>query len=99
MGCSRQLELFHPISLGGRHSMSSPRAKALMLLLTALCLTLSISAQTTATQPTASATITKFFIDSLSSSLIKLSQAQAMKQVRFTSSTATELRSPNAAPF
>ena len=43
--------------------MSSPRAKALMLLLTALCLTVSISAQTKATQPSASATITKFFID------------------------------------
>ena len=43
--------------------MSSSRVKALILLLTALCLTLSIFAQTKATQPSASATITKFFID------------------------------------
>jgi hypothetical protein len=43
--------------------MSSPRAKALMFLLTALCLTVSITAQTKATQPSARATITKFFID------------------------------------
>jgi hypothetical protein len=43
--------------------MISSRVKALIVLLTVLCLTLSIPAQTKATQPSTSGTITKFFID------------------------------------
>jgi hypothetical protein len=43
--------------------MTSCRAKALMFLLTAFCLSFSVSAQTKAAQPSARATIAKFFID------------------------------------